>query len=214
MALQAKLLRVLQEGQFERIGDERTRTVEVRVIAATNRDLKQAIEAGVFREDLYYRLSVFPIDVPPLRDRRQDIPPLASHFLAQACAEFQREGLSLTQRQADLLQTYDWPGNVRELRNVIERAVILSAQGRLRLELALPDSDSVATQKVPEPVETTGDTEFLTEAECDRRYRNNLIAALQAAQWRIAGQGGAADLLGLKPSTLRDRMKSLGISRS
>ncbi len=211
MALQAKLLRVLQEGQFERIGDERTRTVDVRIIAATNRNLKKVIEAGGFREDLYYRLSVFPIDVPPLRDRPQDIIPLATHFLANACGEFQREGLSLTRHHADLLQAYDWPGNARELRNVIERAVILSPHGELRLGFTLAESATPTTTKAVS-VQSAPDAEFLTQAQCERHYRDNLISVLQAAQWRIAGKAGAADLLGLKPSTLRDRMKTLGIS--
>lgn len=211
-ALQAKLLRVLQEGQFERIGDEGTRTVDVRIIASTNRNLKKEIEAGRFREDLYYRLSVFPIDVPPLRERPQDIIPLATHFLAHACGEFQRQDLPLKRRHADLLQAYGWPGNVRELRNVIERAVILSPHGELRLGLALSES-ATPTTKETLSVQSAPDAEFLTEAECERYYRDNLIAALQAAQWRIAGKEGAANLLGLKPSTLRDRMKTLGISR-
>ena len=207
LALQAKLLRVLQEGQFERIGDEKTRKVDVRVVAATNRDLRKAIAAGDFREDLYYRLSVFPIEVPPLRERRDDIIPLAAHFLERACNEFQREKLPLTQLHVELLHAYDWPGNIRELRNVIERAVILSQQGRLPLELALPQCPTSVEDHVSQ-AQAGG---YVSEAEWQRRYRTNLVAALDAAHWRVSGKDGAADLLGINPSTLRDRMKSLAI---
>ena len=206
--LQAKLLRVLQEGQFERIGDDKTRSVDVRVIAATNRNLRDAIERGKFREDFYYRLSVFPIEVPPLRDRPQDIVLLARHFLRRARKEFGRDGLWLTKRHVELLQSHDWPGNVRELRNVIERAAILTQDGPLKLELVMPSVDASGNPSAPA---NERPEEFVPEAEWQKRYRSNLIAALEAANWRVAGQGGAADLLGLKPSTLRDRMKSLDI---
>lgn len=207
--LQAKLLRVLQEGQFERVGDEKTRKVDVRVVAATNRDLHKAIAAGRFREDLYYRLSVFPIEVPPLRERRDDIITLAAHFLERICKEFQREGLSLTNQDAELLKVHDWAGNIRELRNVIERAVILSGHGRLQLELALPERLVSDKGDVWAPQALGG--AYVSEAEWQRRYRDNLVAALGVAQWRVSGKGGAAELLGIKPTTLRDRMKSLAI---
>ncbi|MDX1561957.1 MAG: sigma 54-interacting transcriptional regulator, partial [Gammaproteobacteria bacterium] len=137
MALQSKLLRVLQEGEFERVGDERTHSVDVRVIAATNRDLEGAVAEGRFREDLYYRLSVFPIEVPPLRERGEDVIQLASHFLEKTCQDFGHRPLTLSQQQAALLRQYSWPGNIRELKNVIERAVILSRGKVLRLDLAM-----------------------------------------------------------------------------
>ena len=138
LALQGKLLRVLQEKEFERVGDDKTRKVDVRVIAATNKDLEQAVEEGEFREDLYYRLSVFPVQVPPLRKRGDDVVQLAAHFLEQVCRQFGRPCPPLTPAQIEALRRYDWPGNVRELKNVIERAVILSRGSVLRLDLSLP----------------------------------------------------------------------------
>lgn len=209
LALQAKLLRVLQEGQFERVGDEKTRKVDVRVVAATNQNLRKAIADGKFREDLYYRLGVFPIEVPPLRERRDDIVMLAAHFLERVCQEFQRDTLALTQRHVDLLRACDWPGNIRQLRNMIERAVILSRHDRLELELALPQH--LVPQPNGESVLDPSANGYVSEAEWQRNYRANLVAALEAAGWRVAGNGGAADRLGLKPSTLRDRMKTLAI---
>ena len=137
--LQSKLLRVLQESEYERVGDDRTHSVNVRVVAATNRDLEQAVAEGKFREDLYYRLSVFPIDVPPLRERGDDVVQIASHFLERTCQEFGHRPLTLSRQQAALLKRYDWPGNIRELKNVIERAVILSRGKVLRLDLAMSD---------------------------------------------------------------------------
>ncbi len=207
---QGKLLRVLQESEFERVGDDVTRSVDVRVIAATNRDLEQLIFEGEFREDLFYRLSVFPIDVPPLRERGEDIVQLAQHFMEQACRDFGRELLTLTRDQADYLRAYQWPGNVRELKNVIERAVILSQGKVLRLDLSMPgfEPESAAA-------ETTGEREvrLLTEEEIKKLQRDNLVKALTIADWRVSGKGGAAELLGLKPTTLADRMRSYGIER-
>ena len=133
--LQSKLLRVLQDGEFERVSDDRTRRVDVRVIAATNHDLAEDVEAGRFREDLFYRLSVFPIQVPPLRDRREDIPLLTAHFLRQACNRLHRAPVTATEDQLRQLHAYAWPGNVRELQNVLERAVIVSRGGPLRSSL-------------------------------------------------------------------------------
>ncbi len=212
LALQGKLLRVLQEKEFERVGEERSRTVDVRVIAATNKDLEKAVEAGEFREDLYYRLSVFPVQVPPLRKRGDDVVMLAAHFLEQVCRDFGRPVPALTQAQVDALRAYDWPGNIRELKNVIERAVILSKGDTLRLDLrATPASGGVAQSE--KPAIPAPDRPFLTEAEMKEQQRRNLVAALEAANWRISGPGGAADLLGLKPSTLTDRMRSMGIER-
>lgn len=219
--LQGKLLRVIQERQFERVGDDTTRSVDVRVIAATNKDLEKAVEAGEFREDLYYRLSVFPVQVPPLRRRADDVIQLAVHFLEQVCREFGRSAPMLTQGQVEALRRYDWPGNVRELKNVIERAVILSRGGALRLDLSLPETGVVSPASVPAPANNalagTGagqaSATFLTEAEMKEQQRSNLIAALNAANWRISGKGGAADRLGMRPTTLTDRIRALRIKR-
>ena len=210
LALQGKLLRVLQDGQFERVGGGQTHSADVRIIAATNRNLHDEIAAGRFREDLYYRLSVFPIDVPPLRERVEDVELLARHFLQIACESFGRPRLQLSPAHSNLLCSHDWPGNVRQLRNVIERAVILSKSGQLNLQSAMPRSSlRSGTDRALATVNSGG---FVDEAEWQRLYRCNLVAALNEASWRIAGDGGAADLLGLRPSTLRDRMKSLAIS--
>jgi len=211
LELQSKLLRVLQEGEFERVGDDRTREVDVRVIAATNRDLKTEAEAGRFRKDLFFRLSVFPIEVPPLRERREDIAQLASHFLRMAAQRLNRPLPPVTEAQLLSLQGYAWPGNVRELQNVLERAVILSPADVLCLEMALP-SPEVETQDAP----TAGEPErsaFLTETQMRRREKENLVAALRHVGWKVYGPGGAADLLGLKPSTLATRMRALRIER-
>ena len=216
IALQGKLLRVLQERQFERVGDDSTREVDVRVIAATNKDLEKAVEAGEFREDLYYRLGVFPVHVPPLRRRGDDVVQLAVHFLEQVCREFGRPCPQLTQAQADALCRYSWPGNVRELKNVIERAVILSQPGVLRLDLSLPEPQPAPAGSPVSSLASVlpvGERPFLTEAGMRDQQRANLLAALEAAGWRISGAGGAAELLGMRPSTLADRMKTLGISR-
>ena len=142
--MQAKLLRVLQEGQYERIGDERTRSTDVRVIAATNCNLQQAVRDGSFREDLYYRIGVFPVDVPALRERGSDIVMLAYHFLDLASEKFARPTPTLTAQDIELLQSYDWPGNIRELRNLIDRAVILSRDGCLNLADAMPKGEQPA----------------------------------------------------------------------
>jgi len=212
LGLQGKLLRVLQEREFERVGDDKTRKVDVRVIAATNKDLEQAVEKGEFREDLYYRLSVFPVQVPPLRRRGDDVVQLAAHFLEQVCRQFGRPTPPLSPEQADALRRYDWPGNVRELKNVIERAVILARGGALRLDLAPPEP-GVPAAAPARPVSAAPAQAYLTEAEMREQQRNNLLAALEAAGWRISGKGGAAQLLGIKPTTLSDRMRSLGIER-
>ena len=205
--LQAKLLRVLQEGEFERVGDDRTRRVDVRIVAATHRDLAAEVAAGRFRQDLYYRLSVFPIEVPPLRARKPDIRRLAEHFLAHFARTMGRHGLTLDDAQARVLEAYEWPGNIRELRHVIERAVILSRMPPLRLDLALP----TAATPAPAPAPRAGS--IMTDAELRALERENLVATLERVNWRVAGSGGAAELLGVRPSTLRDRMKALGIQR-
>jgi len=213
LALQGKLLRVLQEKEFERVGEDLSRSVDVRVIAATNKDLEKAVEAGEFREDLYYRLGVFPVQVPPLRKRGDDVVMLAVHILEQVCRDFGRETLTLTQSQVDALRAYDWPGNVRELKNVIERAVILSGERHLRLDLSMPEArlsppDSGERSSAPDD-----GLSFLTDAAMRERVRRNMIAALEYANWRVSGENGAARLLGLKPSTLTDRMRAMDIER-
>lgn len=214
LPLQGKLLRVLQEKEFERVGEDHSRTVDVRVIAATNKDIEKAVEAGEFREDLYYRLGVFPVRVPPLRSRGDDVVMLAVQILEQVCRDFGRETLALTQSQVDALRAYDWPGNVRELKNVIERAVILSDDRHLRLDLSMPEAQ-LHPPDIGEPsTASDGAPPFLTDEEMRGRVRQNLIAALEFADWRVSGEHGAAQLLGLKPSTLTDRIRSMNIERS
>jgi PAS domain S-box-containing protein len=210
LELQGKLLRVLQESEFERVGDDVTRSVDVRVIAATNRNLERHIVDGHFREDLFYRLSVFPIEVPPLRDRSDDVIQLAQDFLTKACKDFGREPMTLTRGQANKLRAYDWPGNVRELKNVIERAVILSRGNVLRLEASLPEA---ATGGPDAAADSSAAPEFLTEQEMREFQKNNTIAALKQANWRVSGAAGAANLLGIKPTTLADRVRTFGIRK-
>ena len=213
--LQGKLLRVLQEGEFEQVGSDRTRSVNVRVVAATNRDLDKAVEDGTFREDLFYRLSVFPIDVPPLRERGDDIVQLASHFLEKICQDFGHRPLSLGRQHLELMRNYDWPGNVRELKNVIERAVILSRGKVLRLDLAMADIPRPASVSAPVLAgpDGNGKPALMTEQELLELQKNNLLAALTATGWRVSGPRGAAALVGLKPSTFTDRIKKFGIAR-
>ena len=210
MELQGKLLRVLQESEFERVGEDVTRSVDVRVVAATNRNLEQLIVDGEFREDLFYRVSVFPIDVPPLRDRGEDIVQLAQNFLEQACKDFGRDALKLTRAQTEILRSYRWPGNVRELKNVIERAVILS-QGRvLRLDLSMPE---LAADKEPGVSDKIGEEGILTENAMKEFQKANIVRALKQANWRVSGREGAAELLGVRPTTLADRVRTLKIKR-
>ncbi|MDX1517111.1 MAG: sigma 54-interacting transcriptional regulator [Woeseiaceae bacterium] len=210
LELQGKLLRVLQESEFERVGDDVTRSVDVRVIAATNRDLEQLIVDGDFREDLFYRLSVFPIQVPPLRERGDDMLQLAQHFLEQTCRDFGRQPMTLTQSQADKLKRYDWPGNVRELKNVIERAVILSPGNVLRLDKSMPDLRAEGDEA---PTDSSPASAVLTETEMREFQRQNIVAALKRSDWRVSGAGGAAELLGVKPTTLADRIRAFGIEK-
>ena len=210
LELQSKLLRVLQEGTYERIGEEKTRNVDVRVIAATNRDLKAEVEAGRFRQDLFYRLNVFPIEVPPLRKRREDIPLLADLFLRQASRRFNRACTGLSQANIIALQTYDWPGNVRELLNVIERAVITARAGVIRLDLPAPQSGKSSKLN---PSATSSATTIVTDAEMKRRDRENVLAALDQTNWRVHGPGGAAELLGMRPTTLASRIKRMGLRK-
>jgi len=210
LELQSKLLRVLQESEFERVGDDITKSVDVRVIAATNRDLERLIVDGKFREDLFYRLSVFPVDVPPLRERGDDIVQLAQHFLEQTCKDFGREALTLTRSQVANMKSYSWPGNVRELKNVIERAVILSPGTTLRLDLSMPELKS--DDELAVKVEPIGE-EPMTEKEMRDFQKTNLIKALEQADWKVSGKGGAAELLGVRPTTLADRIRTFRIKR-
>ena len=211
--LQSKLLRVLQDGQYERVGEERTRTVDVRIIAATNRDLSRAVDDGHFRRDLYYRLNVFPIEVTPLRKRKDDIVLLAAHFLEKAALKLKMSKAGLTRAQLAQFQEYDWPGNIRELQNRIERALILSQDGVLWFDLPTgnragdsPDSDPVTGAGGAEP-------QVLSDPEFRKRERNNILAALHKTHWKIHGPGGTAELLGLKPTTLISRIKRMGLKK-
>ena len=210
--MQGKLLRVLQEKRYERVGDDRTRQADVRIVAATNRDLKKAVAAGRFREDLYYRLHVFPIQVAPLRERRDDITLLAQHFVALSVKELRCPKPRLTRAGIVQLQNYDWPGNVRELRNVIERAVILARGGPLQFDLPMTRTDSVTAAAEPDSP-GLGGAKYLTEAEMLQRERDNLLAILNQASWKIKGPDGAAELLGVKPTTLLSRMKKMGLQK-
>ncbi len=203
--LQSKLLRVLQEHEFERIGDERTRRVDVRMIAATNREPSEEIDAKRFRRDLFFRLNVVPISVPPLRERGDDVLLLAEHFLNRACQQFNRGPFELDKRQKNELRQYAWPGNVRELCNVIERSVVMSKGGRLELDQLL----AVPSQKPS----SSGEALFLTDEEFKEREKANITAALKITGWRIGGEDGAAELLGIPPSTLANRLRKLGIAK-
>ena len=209
LAMQAKLLRVLQEQEIERVGDTRVRKVNVRVIAATNRDLKKEAEAGRFRQDLFYRLSVFPIEIPALRERRDDIAPLAAHFVKQSARRMNRPAPRVTQATMTQLAAHDWPGNVRELQNAVERAVILSQGGPLRFELPAAAPDESSHKKSP----PLNPSKLLTRDELKRHERESIAAALKQTGGKIFGTGGAAELLGMKPTTLASRIKALGIKK-
>jgi transcriptional regulator with GAF, ATPase, and Fis domain len=195
--LQAKLLRVLQDGSFERVGGDRTLRVDVRVIAATNRNLAKEVASGRFREDLFYRLNVFPITVPPLRQRKDDVPLLAKAFVVRACERLGRPALELSRSVVQALQAREWPGNVRELQNVIEQAVLVSEGDQVRL----PDH-----VKLDGPPARSLDS--LEDVE-----RRHILEVLAETDWKLEGRGGAAAVLGLKPSTLRSRMQKLDIRR-
>jgi len=209
--LQSKLLRVLQEGEFEPVGSSQTRKVDVRVLAATNRDIESAARAGKFREDLYYRLNVFPIQVPPLRERRGDVGPLAAAFARKFAQRLGRSIEPLSDDCVRRLESYRWPGNVRELQNIVERAVITSRDGRLNLDRALPESVNAVAAAVTNDSSTV--QRVRTAKELEELERNNIIAALKSTEWKVAGENGAAQLLGVKPTTLSSRMKALGIER-
>ncbi len=194
--VQLKLLRVLQEKQIERLGSSNTIPVDVRIIAATNLDIEKAVADGKFRQDLYYRLNVFPITVPPLRDRREDIPLLVRAFVEEFSKTIGKTITSISQSNLDMLQRYPWLGNIRELRNVIERAVILARGPRLNVELPSAHPSSAAVSLSLEDVE-----------------RAHILRVLEQTGWRVQGKGGAAELLGIKRTTLQSRMERLGIRR-
>ncbi len=210
LPLQGKLLRVLQDSEFERVGESKTRKVNVRVIAATNKDLNQLVREGKFREDLYFRLNVFPVHSIALRDRREDIPLLVAHFLKRICQRFNKPELIVSKKQMQTLSQYQWPGNIRELENLIERNVIVS-QGH-KLELA----------HLPEPAEVNGVSELtvsapvyeLTEKDCQTLRYQAVIGALTKAKGKLYGLDGAAQMLGVKPTTLASRIKKMGIDRA
>ncbi|MGC3996470.1 MAG: sigma 54-interacting transcriptional regulator [Anaeromyxobacter sp.] len=209
--LQGKLLRVLQEGEFEPVGSSRTRRVDVRVVAATNRDLEADVRAGTFREDLFYRLSVFPLRLPPLRERGDDAVLLAETLARRLARSMGKVVAPPGAADAAALRAYPWPGNVRELRNVIERALILSVDGRLHLDRILPAPSPAAEPPAAAPAE--GSRTILTDGQLRALERENTRAALERCGWRVGGEGGAAELLGLSPSTLKSRLRGLGLQR-
>jgi formate hydrogenlyase transcriptional activator len=200
--LQPKLLRVLQEREFERLGSNRTQKVDVRIVAATNRDLERMSEAGSFRSDLYYRLSVFPITIPPLRERAADIPALARHFAAQHARRLGRAVPEIPDAVGDALMRWKWPGNIRELQNVIERAVLLSPGATLVLQAQDLQPRTPRASSTPKPRATLQDTE-----------RETILHALRESGGVIAGPAGAAARLGLRRTTLQSKMQKLGIRR-
>jgi transcriptional regulator with GAF, ATPase, and Fis domain len=202
LELQSKLLRVLQEGQFERLGEDRTRQVDVRVIAATNRNLEQEVEGGAFRRDLYFRLSVFPLKVPPLRDRLEDVPLLAGSFLEQAARRMYCRTPLLKPEHIQELTRYAWPGNVRELQNVIERAVILS-RGE-SLQFGLPQTSEPSGQATKR---------IATRRQLLETERQSIVDALHKSGGKIYGKDGAAEMLGMRPTTLTSKIAALGIKR-
>jgi transcriptional regulator with GAF, ATPase, and Fis domain len=211
--LQSKLLRVLQEKQYERVGEETTRTINVRILAASNRDLKAEVVAGRFRQDLYYRLNVFAIEVSPLRQHKDDIPLLAARFLEQAARRLKVPLPKLTQAHLAQLHNYDWPGNVREMQNLIERALILAQRGPLRFDLPPAASESSAPMPAEEVDTTASKVQILTDPEMRERERANIVVALTKSGGRIHGPGGAAELLRINPSTLVSRIRKLGLKK-
>jgi DNA-binding NtrC family response regulator len=204
LTMQPKLLHVLQEKSFERVGETRTRKIDVRIVAATNRDLAADVETGRFRGDLFYRLNVFPIENPPLRDRREDIPLLAEHFIRASARRLHRELPRLTETALRQLMTRDWPGNIRQLENVIERAVILARDGQLRFETGHGAPTS-------QPSSTSSTLPLLSRAAMEKHQRDAIVAALDRSGGRVSGPRGAAELLGMKASTLFSRMTVLGL---
>src|SRR5215471_1550116 len=207
--LQSKLLRAIQEGEYERVGGNKTLKTDVRLVAATNRNLAEEVRKGRFREDLYYRLNVFPITLTPLRERKSDIPTLASHFLERACKEFNKPLALMSGEALAALKAYDWPGNVRELQNVVERAVITARDSTISFELPTAQHATTASERPG----TSSFVQVRTEEELRDAERGNILAALNKTRWKVYGRGGAAELLGIKPGTLAARMKKLGLGR-
>ena len=197
LELQSKLLRVLQDGEFERLGSAKTLSVDVRIVVATNRDLVQMVRDGKFREDLYYRLNVFPIKIPPLRERKDDIPALAWAFVKEFETTMAKRIESISRKSMQALQHYPWPGNVRELRNVIEQAMIISREKVLTLRLPNINESIIPVDLKLEDV-----------------VRNHIVQALEISGWRVKGKNGAAELLGIKPTTLYSKINRMGIKRS
>ena len=204
LTMQPKLLHVLQEKAFERVGETRSRKIDVRIVAATNRDLAAEVEAGRFRGDLFYRLNVFPIENPPLRDRRDDIPLLAEHFIQASARRLHRARPRLTESALRQLMTRDWPGNIRELENVIERAMILARDGQLSFE----PGPAAATPPPPSP---SSPLPSLSRTAMEKHQRDAIVSALERSGGRVSGSRGAAELLGMKASTLFSRMTVLGL---
>jgi len=201
LELQSKLLRVLEEGNFERLGSTKTLHVDVRIIAATNRDIVEEVQAGRFRKDLFYRLNVFPIVIPPLRERPEDIPLMVWAFIKEFQKKMGKEIENISKRAMESLQSYSWPGNVRELRNVLEHAMIVS--GSRTLVVQAPKLTSSATP----------DADSLGDHNLEDMERRHIVSVLEKNGWRVGGKGGAAEVLGLKRSTLYSKMKKLGINR-
>lgn len=211
--LQSKLLRVLQEGTYERVGGEQTYQADVRVIAATNKNLKEEVDAGGFRQDLYYRLNVFPIEVPPLRARPEDIPMLASRFISDAASRLNLPAPRLTQAHLAQLQNYDWPGNIRELQNVIERAVIIARSGKLSFHLTGGKPRGASKQESVDETQDRHKPMVHRESEMHDKGRENILRALNQCRWKVSGPGGAAEMLDMKPTTLYSRIKKLGLKK-
>jgi formate hydrogenlyase transcriptional activator len=210
MELQAKLLKVIEDGAFERLGSPHTVNVDVRIIASTNRNLEEEIKNGRFRQDLFFRLNVFPITIPPLRQRKEDIPLLVTHLTNKFSKDFGKNIKRIPRKTIRLLEEYCWPGNVRELINVIERAVIVSMGSELRLAEKI-DTETVCspTENIVSDLETSAsEPKCLIDVE-----RDHILRTLQETGWRIEGPQGAANILQINPSTLRGRMRKLGIKK-
>jgi transcriptional regulator with GAF, ATPase, and Fis domain len=207
--LQSKLLRAIQEGEYERVGGNKTLETDVRLVAATNRNLAEEARKGKFREDLYYRLNVFPISLAPLRERKSDIPPLAAHFLERACKEFNKPLCLVSGEALAALKAYDWPGNVRELQYIVERAVITARDGPISFELPSAPNSAQGSERFHD----SAVIHVRTQEELGEAERANVLAALSKTRWKVYGRGGAAELMGIKPGTLAARMKKLGLRR-
>ncbi len=200
VSLQPKLLRVLQNGEFERVGGHQTIKVDVRIIAATNRELENEVKAGRFRDDLFYRLNVFPITIPSLRNRKEDIPMLVEFFVEHESRKHSKTFKNINKSDLNHLSEYDWPGNIREMRNVIERAIINSETSTLKFDLFY---NSIKDKPRHNP-----------SASLEELEKDHIIKVLQESRWRISGEGSASEKLIINPSTLRSRMKKLNIRRS